>query len=70
MVTEGAQVRLLLWLGLEKDQEKWKEHCGSGEIAVFAETVSSLYTCACMYAVHTVLHMYIESYRCLHRLAM
>ena len=33
-------MRLLLWLGLEKDQEKWTECCGGGEVAVFAETVS------------------------------
>ena len=37
---DRAQVRLLLWLGLEKDQEKWTECCGGGEVAVFAETVS------------------------------
>ena len=37
---DRAQVRFLLWLGLEKDQEKWTECCGGGEVAVFAETVS------------------------------
>ena len=39
---DRAQVRMLLWLGLEKDQEKWTECCGGGEVAVFAETVSGV----------------------------
>ena len=38
----GAQVRIMLWLGLEKDQDDWTKCCGTGEVAVFAETVSDL----------------------------
>ena len=37
---DGAQVRLLLWLGLEKDCKEWTKHCPGGEVATFAETVS------------------------------
>ena len=36
----GAQVRVMLWLGLEKDQNDWTKCCATGEVAVFAETVS------------------------------
>ena len=38
----GAQVRLLLWLGLEQFRAKWASGSGGkgGEVAVFAETVS------------------------------
>lgn len=35
-----AQVRLILWLGLEKDQQNWKECYGDGEVTLYAETVS------------------------------
>ena len=35
-----AQVRLVLWLGLEKDQQNWTECCAGGEVTVYAETVS------------------------------
>ena len=34
-----AQVRARLWLGLERDQDKWTECCPGGELAVLAETV-------------------------------
>lgn len=37
---DRAQVRLLLWLGLEKDQDMWAECCGGGDVDYFAETVS------------------------------
>ena len=37
---DNAQVRLMLWLGFEKDQVKWTEHV-VGELSTFAETVSS-----------------------------
>ena len=37
---ERAQVRVLLWLGLEKDQAMWTEHAPGGSLATFAETVS------------------------------
>ena len=36
---DGAQVRIVLWLGLEKDQ---KEYCSGGEVVVLAETVSGI----------------------------
>ena len=39
-VKQRAQVRLVLWLGLEKDQQNWKECCGDGELTLYAETVS------------------------------
>ena len=39
-VKARAQVRLVLWLGMEKDQQNWKECCGDGEITLHAETVS------------------------------
>ena len=45
---DRAQVRLLLWLGLEKDQGKWTECCGGGEVAVFAETVSNQLLMQCL----------------------
>ena len=41
---DGAQVRLMLWLGLEKDQEMWTEHVPGGDLATFAETV-----CCCCF---------------------
>jgi hypothetical protein len=34
-----AQVRACLWLGLEKDQEKWKDYCQGGQPTIFAEIV-------------------------------
>lgn len=41
----GAQIRVLLWLGLEQDQSKWTMHTPGGEVAVFAETVSPSWVC-------------------------
>ena len=35
----GAQVRLLLWLGLEQFQSDWAKEAVGGNIAVYAETV-------------------------------
>lgn len=32
-------MRLMLWLGLEKDEDNWKECSGAREVAVYAETV-------------------------------
>ena len=37
---DRAQIRLMLWLGLEKDQTTWTEHVPGGDLATFAETVS------------------------------
>ena len=34
----GALVRVLLWLGLEQDQNEWTREQPRGEVAVFAET--------------------------------
>ena len=34
-----AQVRACLWLGLEKDQESWKDCCQGGQPTIFAELV-------------------------------
>ncbi len=39
--TSGAQLRLMLWLGLEKDQREWTQHAPGGKLATFAETVST-----------------------------
>ena len=36
---DRAQVRLMLWLGLEKDQTKWTDNIPGGDLATFAETV-------------------------------
>ena len=36
---DGAQVRLLLWLGLEQFQSEWAKEAIGGNIAVYAETV-------------------------------
>ncbi|XP_064383023.1 myoferlin-like isoform X2 [Halichondria panicea] len=36
--TSGSQVRLMLWLGLEKDQKEWTRHTPGGKLATFAET--------------------------------
>jgi hypothetical protein len=36
---DRAQIRLMLWLGLEKDQAMWTEHVSGGDLATFAETV-------------------------------
>ena len=35
----GAQVRLLLWLGLEQFQSEWAKEAIGGKVAVYAETV-------------------------------
>ena len=37
---DRAQLRLLLWLGLEKDQTTWTDNIPGGDVATFAETVS------------------------------
>ena len=37
----GAQLRLLLWLGLDGDSPRWCENISDGQIAVYAETVSA-----------------------------
>jgi len=37
-LNDHAQVRLLLWLGLEKYQDRWRDNV-SGDISTFAETV-------------------------------
>ena len=34
----GALLRVLLWLGLEQDQNEWTREQPRGEVAVFAET--------------------------------
>ena len=39
---ERAQLRLQIWLGQAKFQSKWREETPSGEVAVYAETVSTL----------------------------
>ena len=35
-----AQLRLVLWLGLESDAARWSENIPDGQVAVYAETVS------------------------------
>ena len=58
---DRAQVRLLLWLGLEQDQSEWTRAAPGGEIAVFAETVSGV--CACVMHACAVLDLAEESGR-------
>ena len=41
----GAQVRLLLWLGLEQFQGEWAKEAIGGNIAVYAETVGRSRVC-------------------------
>jgi len=36
---DRAQLRVMLWVGLEEDQSKWNEQGPGGQVAVFAETV-------------------------------
>ena len=36
---DRAQLRVMLWLGLEEDQNKWNEQGPGGVVAIFAETV-------------------------------
>ena len=37
-----ALLRVKLWLGLQAEEESWHKSQTEGELAVFAETVSSL----------------------------
>ena len=43
----GAQVRLLLWLGLEQFQSEWAKEAIGGNVAVYAETVRGVANCSC-----------------------
>ena len=36
-----AQLRLVLWLGLESDAQQWTENIPDGQVVVYAKTVSS-----------------------------
>ena len=39
-----AQVRMMIWLGLEKHQEAWNDRSETeGDFCVYAETVSIIY---------------------------
>ena len=41
---ERAQLRLQIWLGLSKFQSQWRDDNPTGEVAVYAETVSAFCT--------------------------
>ena len=41
-VKDRALIRVMLWLGLEKDISMWTENVPEGESSFFAETVSFL----------------------------